>query len=100
MGEIIKMVFTKDELARIQVANDSEISVDVHGLDRAHCKKFLRNLINVNRKGAVIRVIHGYNNGTRLRDMIRYDNVISRRITGYETNEQNAGVTYLQVAGM
>ena len=100
MGEVIKMIFTKDELARIQVANDNEITVDVHGMERAQCKKFLRTLINVNRKGAVIRVIHGYNGGTRLRDMIRYDNVISRRITGFETNQYNQGITYLQVAGL
>lgn len=96
MGDLI---FTKEELGRIDSTGD-EISVDVHGLDRAHCKKFLRNVINLNRKAVSIKVIHGYNNGTRLRDMIRFDNVISHRIVGYTTSKKNDGITYLQIAAL
>ena len=100
MGEMARMIFTKEQMARLNFLENGDVSVDVHGLDRAHCKKFLRDIITLNRGALVLRVIHGYNNGTRLRDMIRYDNVISRRIVGFDTCGKNEGITLLNVVGV
>ncbi|HWQ58829.1 MAG TPA: Smr/MutS family protein [Clostridia bacterium] len=77
------------------MANSGIVTVDVHGKTRAQARAALLAAL---RKcdGAVyrIRVVHGYNMGTELRDMIRAEFARAPRVLRIETG-LNPGVTEL-----
>ncbi len=50
---------------------ESVIEIDVHGLNSFQAKTLIDSKIKKSKGAYRIRVIHGYNNGTALRDMIR-----------------------------
>ena len=48
------------------------IEIDIHGMTKLQAKKYLDSQIAGASKNVYrIRVVHGYNNGTELRDMVR-----------------------------
>lgn len=50
------------------------IEVDIHGMTAQAAKRALEQLLNRTGKGiSEIKVIHGYNSGQVLRDMVRKD---------------------------
>lgn len=91
-----EMVMKKDDLARIDV-KDNTITVDLHGLGTCDSNILLNNIINLNREQHEIRVIHGFNHGIALKDMInrRFNNA---RIIGRTINPNNPGMTILACA--
>lgn len=51
---------------------DSVVEVDIHGLTAEDAKRRLEHLLsNAGPRIAEVRVIHGYNGGQVLRDMVR-----------------------------
>ena len=51
---------------------DSIVEVDIHGLTAQDAKRRLEHLLsNAGPRVAEVRVIHGYNGGQVLRDMVR-----------------------------
>lgn len=95
-----KMIFTTNEIGRISFEmkdNDIEaIKVDVHGLTCARAKRFINNIINLIMDAFKLIVIHGFNHGTAIRDMLRgeFTNV---KIDSLFSVMENDGVTYMVI---
>lgn len=91
-----QVVMKKDDLDRIMV-KDNTITVDLHGLGTCDSNILLNNIINLSRDECEIRVIHGFNHGVALKDMInrRFNNA---RITGRTVDPKNPGMTILACA--
>lgn len=49
------------------------LEIDIHGMNRYQAKTRLDGLLKKSRGVYRIRVIHGYRNGTELKEMIRYE---------------------------
>lgn len=91
------LVLKKEDMARIHVKNEAEIFVDLHGLRTDEAIKFLNNIINLNKEECIIRVIHGFNHGTALRDMIN-NRFCNPRIRNRQVVKSNPGMTILRCA--
>lgn len=94
---MFKMVFRGEDLQRINVINNREIEVDLHGLGTKASLIFINNIINLNRNQCELNVIHGFNHGTALKDMIN-GRLHNRRITNIKPVVGNPGVTVLECA--
>ena len=75
--------------------NESFIDIDLHGMRTEEAEKAVEKAVASAGPGTYqIRVIHGYNRGTSLRDMIydsfRYNDKVNRIIPG-----DNRGITVL-----
>lgn len=70
----LKMVLTQSELDRISifeyVSGDTCITADVHGMKCHEVKRFINNIINIVRIAFRLVIIHGYNHGTAIKDML------------------------------
>ncbi len=90
-------VLSRDDTYRIKVSKDGEtpvVTVDLHGLNRYQAEKMLKNLLNVSRQDFKLNVIHGYNHGTVLKEMIcnRFEN---SHIAFKRTDDRNMGLTHI-----
>lgn len=73
---------------------NNEITLDLHGLTVADARKKLQNAISAaSPQTKQIRVIHGCNNGTAIRDMVRKQS--SPRIDGMTRGIANDGETII-----
>jgi len=71
------------------------IEVDIHGMTKAEAKKFLETkIMRLPKSVYSMRVIHGYNGGTELRDMVRNELRKNRRVLRVELG-LNPGETTL-----
>lgn len=95
-----ELIFTKEELNRIKkmyhASKGITVTADIHGMDRYQAKRFLKNLIAINREPFNLNVIHGYNHGTVLKDMIQSEN-LSDRVYHKQSFSDNLGMTELIV---
>ena len=99
MTKNMEMIFTKEEMARIteEIRNQvNTITVDLHGLRVDEARRFLRNILALNREECDIQIIHGYHGGTALKEMVRnhFDNP---RIKNRKGVKANYGRTVLKV---
>lgn len=95
MNENIKMILTKDELRRVKARiknGKAEITVNVHNMHVKEAQRLLKNLIAVDRKCEEMHVIHGFNHGTAIKDMIASD-LVSPRIISKSVRRDNPGLT-------
>lgn len=95
MNNNIKMILTKDELRRVKARinnGQSEITVDLHSMHLKEARRLLNNLIAVDRQCSELHVIHGYNHGTAIKDMIAND-LFSPRILNKSVRKDNPGLT-------
>ena len=100
MNENIKMILTKDELRRIKTKikdGKPEITVNVHNMHVKEAQRLLKNLIAIDRKCEELHVIHGYNHGTAIKDMIAAD-LTSPRIISKSVRKDNPGLTDIVLA--
>lgn len=95
-----KMIFTNSEIERISFdmkdENIETIKVDVHGLKCASAKRFINNIINLIMDAFKLIVIHGFNHGTAIRDMLR-GNFFNHKVENLFCIVENDGVTYLVI---
>ena len=95
----LSMIFTKEDMERVHASvgqNGEEIIfADVHGFHAGRARRFLKNIIAMMRKAFELVVIHGFNNGTVLKDMIRED----FKSLQIETDECNEGRTIMYIQG-
>ncbi len=71
------------------------IEVDVHGMNQFQAKTKINATLKKTKQGTyMIRIIHGYHNGTVLRDMIRREYRSHPRILCIELS-LNPGITEL-----
>lgn len=101
LSEKFAAIYPGDELNRIQVLQRNNgiilVVVDVHGMKSWQAERFINNLINIARCPFVMSVIHGYNHGTAILDMVR-TKLTNRHIVNRYTDNYNRGITYLAIA--
>ena len=100
--ERLSMIFTWDELDRVQIReaeNDSAamIIADVHGMKCYEAKRFINNIINAIRTTFQLIIIHGYNHGTAIKDMLA-DSFKNRHVYSQFQDQYNRGRTRMYVA--
>lgn len=97
MKEKMEMIFTREEMKRVingLQQNADMITVDLHGLKVKEAERFLKNLMAINREGRDICVIHGYNHGTAIKEMIA-GNLSAPRLKAKRNVRGNFGRTVL-----
>ena len=89
----LSLVLNKEDIQRIKVS-EGNITVDLHNLGTKDAMILINNIININRDECNIRLIHGYNHGIALKDMInsRFKNP---RIVKKQAVSGNLGMTIL-----
>ncbi len=97
----LNMILTTDELKRIQVLQNADeklmIIVDVHGMTCTKARKFINNIINVVRVAFQLIIIHGYNHGTAIKDMLA-NSFTNSHISKKYTDSFNYGITHMLIA--
>ncbi len=95
----LKFVFSDSEMKRITINDSKEVvtvTVDVHGLKCFQAKRFINNIINLIQVMFKLVVIHGYNHGTAIKDMLSND--FSNEHVMFQTvDPNNKGVTYMLI---
>ncbi len=89
----LSLILTQENMNRLDFRDkEGEIIVDVHGMKCYEAKRFINNIINTSRSKVKITVIHGYNHGTAIRDMIRngYENAHVKYVI---PDKKNKGIT-------
>lgn len=96
----LSLLFTSSELSRLTIKsteNDVRITADVHGMKCIQAKRFINNIINAIRTSFKLIIIHGYNHGTAIKDMLASDFNNSHIKANY-LDPHNQGVTHLVIA--
>ncbi len=93
----LKTVLTEDEMDRLLINDyeaDIEMTVDVHGLKCNQAKRFLNNIINLVQGSFRMIVIHGFNHGTAIRDML-IKGLDNPHIASQNIDAHNPGITHM-----
>lgn len=97
----LQMIFTKDEISRLSIketpGTKPQIIVDVHGMKCSQARRFINNIINTIRESFKLIIIHGYNHGTAIKDMLA-DNFCNSHIAEQYIDPYNQGVTHMLIA--
>lgn len=97
----LKMVLSTQELNRLKITETSDgllrITADVHGMTCHEARRFINNIINLVRVAFRLIIIHGYNHGTAIKDMLAW-NFNNTHITERHPDPWNQGVTYMSIA--
>ena len=76
--ERFKMLLSNNEMSRVSVSADEGFYVDLHGMSCQQASRFLRNLIALVKTACEMTVIHGYNHGQALKDLVRKGGLSTR----------------------
>lgn len=99
--ERLKILFSEEEIGRISVTESigapMSIVVDVHGMKTHEAKRFISNLINMVRMDFNLIVIHGYNHGTAIKNMLG-TNFSNPHVKDQHADWKNPGRTHMHVA--
>ena len=97
----LRMVFTQEEINRLTISEIDErkirITADVHGMKCYQARRFINNIINTVRVAFQLIIIHGYNHGTAIKDML-VENFSNTHITEQHLDPYNQGVTHMLIA--
>lgn len=97
----LNTIFDSSTLERIKITNNINgeiiIVIDLHRLSCKNAKRLLSNVIANVRIDSRIDVIHGYNHGTSIKDMLlqEFSNV---HIIEKHLDPHNQGVTHMSIA--
>ncbi len=95
MNEKMMMIFTKEEMDRISESEDG-LYLDLHQLTVKQAQRLINNLILLDRDGFSLTLIHGYNHGTKIKEMLSND-YTNKRVTNKHGVKNNPGRTVLEV---
>lgn len=98
--ERLSGIYTSEETDRVHITESSNgisVVVDVHGMKCGQAKRFINNLINIARCPFLLTIIHGYNHGTVILEMVRTE-LRNQHISSMFLDSHNQGVTYLSIA--
>lgn len=73
-----------------------KVRYDAHGKDVLHAKRDIANLISSMTGGALISIVHGYNKGTAIKNMLRKCD-FGKRVLSVASPSFNPGVTNITV---
>lgn len=98
------LLLKKSDLEKISMEtnkdnNERVVVVNVHNLGTKDAKILLTNVIALNKEGFTIEVIHGYNHGTAIKEMIG-SRLNSSRIKEIKGCAHNPGVTFLMTSAL
>ncbi len=97
----MSMILTKDDMERVSVRKEDDenlvLTADLHEMKYKEAYRFVNNLIALNNEPFELDLIHGYNHGTVLRDMIHKD-LDNPRIISKTLLLWNEGETLLSIA--
>ena len=97
----LQMILTTDEISRLKISDTEKgnvnITVDVHGMKCSQAKRFINNIINAAHTAFQLVIIHGYNHGTAIKDMLA-DNFKNAHITTQYQDPFNQGITHMSIA--
>ncbi len=95
----LSSIMSKSEMARISMKSSDMfcITVDVHGMKCCQAKRFINNIINIVRIIFHLIIIHGYNHGTAIKDMLSYK-FSNIHITNQYVDPYNQGMTHILIA--
>lgn len=96
MKERLEMILRKNQLERIHFDVD-ELTIDLHSMHQAECCWLVHTVIATNMNDFTLNLIHGYNRGTRLKEMLLSQN-LSWRVKQMYCDPWNPGLTHIQVA--
>ena len=94
MEERIKLVLPGKDIERLDFSLTDVVTVDVHGLSLNNTIRLLKNITCICRQSFTLRIIHGFNHGTKLKEAVRREGMFSR---SYKIipDQTNPGVTIL-----
>lgn len=97
----LRMIFTPEEINRLtikEIGNSQlRIVANVHGMKCSQAKRFINNIINTVRIIFQLIIIHGYNHGTAIKDMLA-QNFSNTHVAEKHADSYNQGVTHLLIA--
>ena len=97
----LKMVLTQSEMNRIKISESLSgiirITADVHGMKCYEARRFINNIINIVRTAFQLVIIHGYNHGTAIKEMLA-QNFTNDHICEQFPDPRNQGVTHMLIA--
>lgn len=97
----LKMVLTQSEMNRIKISESRSgkirITADVHGMKCYEARRFINNIINIVRIAFQLVIIHGYNHGTAIKEMLA-QNFSNDHIYEQFPDPCNQGVTHMLIA--
>lgn len=97
----LKMVLTQSEMNRIKISESRSgkirITADVHGMKCYEARRFINNIINIVRTAFQLVIIHGYNHGTAIKEMLA-QNFTNDHICEQFPDPRNHGVTHMLIA--
>lgn len=95
----LSFILSKNDMDRISLISKDEmrIIVDVHGMKCLQAKKIINNIINVVRIVFRLIIIHGYNHGTAIKDMLS-QNFCNAHVSEKPLDPYNQGVTHMLIA--
>lgn len=100
VGERLEEIFTDEEMSRITISDSIGgcllITADVHGMKCRQARRFINNIINVIRMVFHLMIIHGYNHGRAIKDMLAGD-FHNIHISEQHPDPYNQGVTYMSL---
>ena len=100
MMESMTFILAGDNLKRIMIEDENDeavITLDLHGMDCRTARRVVKSIIAMYRFSFDLVLIHGYNHGTVLKNMLNnsFDN---ERIISKSTPVYNPGVTRFRIA--
>lgn len=97
----LELIFTQDEMHRLSIDEASgstlKIVADVHGMKCFQAKRFINNIINIVRATFRLVIIHGFNHGTAIKDMLA-GTFTNTHIVERHLDTRNRGVTHMLIA--
>ena len=100
----IKMIETEDVIKSIHVVGTGKtqkLIFDAHGFTARKAKSTINNLIALNKDGFTMEVIHGYNHGTVIKEIVKdTENNINKRVEKRKVFKHNPGVTRLEIVAV
>lgn len=98
MNRMTFLMFGED-LCRVEIyEEDGEktIKIDLHGLRKKNAERLINNVIAMYRFSFRLVLIHGYNHGTVLKELI-WNEYKNERVQRKYSHLGNLGITYLDI---
>ena len=96
-----KMIFSKEDINRLVISESSsdtlKIVADVHGMKCCEARRFINNIIAIVNSDFQLEIIHGYNHGTAIKEMLS-QNFINKHIYQRFPDSRNQGITHMLLA--
>lgn len=96
----LSMILTSEELSRLTITEcpgkESKVIADVHGMKCSVARRFINSIIKSIRKGFKLVIIHGYNHGQAIKDML-VQNFENNHIKKQYQDSYNQGLTHMLV---